>query len=435
MESIFKQKAIIFISLVAMLFGVVVISQPVGAEAKVYAHQCAENAARDGQCVKNLHRQLEDKRGVTEEQYLDMVEACTEQDDGWFSAKADGGQCGNAVIYCIRNSISTAQCNEDKVTSDLAGCNNGMGMKNPKNASSQNNEACQALLKSNEKVLGQAEETLKDKARDTCKEAQKDLLNEDAIKEKCAQLVVDAANKCDNDMNIDKATTVDLNAYNKCMNDEMLKNTKDPDSCKERGGFWLDGACKTLDQARETAVTQAECDKYNGALIEGINPSTGHKTVECRDKAGTCYDKAANKYTLPENYPDKKCPANTEEIKPPTSSSNPSSPGAGNNTDAEECGGARLVFFPADSIAGCDEEGTPAIGGVLKFVMTILSVGVGIVAVGGVVYGSLLYAGARDNGGQTEQAMTIIRNVVIGVLLYIFMITILNWLVPGGVIG
>ena len=414
-----------------MFFAAIPLSQSVAADAKIYASTCGANESRDGQCVRNLYRSLEDKRGLTEDQYLDIVKSCTEE-GSWYEAKADGGECGNAAIYCIRNSINPeGQC-DDKITSDLTAdeCNDGMGVRNPSTTG-----PCSGVRNSNEKILGQSEEALKEKARQTCKEADKDQSNDVALRDKCAQLVVDAANKCDNDMKIDKATTVDLNAYNKCMNDEMLKNTKDPDSCRERGGFFIDGACKTLDEARDTAVTQAECDKYNGALIEGTNPSTGHKTVECREKAGTCYDKAANKYTLPENYPDKKCPANTEEIKPPASASNPSSPGAGNNTDAEECGGARLVFFPADSIAGCDEEGTPAIGGILKFVMTILSVGVGIVAVGGVVYGSLLYAGARDDGGQTEQAMTIIRNVVIGVLLYIFMITILNWLVPGGVIG
>lgn len=435
MDSLFRLKAIILLPLLVIAFATIVTSQPVAAEAKIYAHECAENAARDGQCVKNLHRRLEDKRGVTEEQYLTMVKSCTEQDDGIFSGKADGGQCGNAVIYCIRNSINPAQCDDNKVTSDLAGCNNGMGLRNPQNASNQNDDACQALLKSNEKILGQAEETLEDKARKACKEADNNPLNEDALRDKCAQLVTDAANKCDSDMKIDKATTVDLNAYNKCMSDELIKNTKDPDDCKNRGGYWIDNACKTLEEARATADNQAECDQFNGALIEGTNPSTGQKTVECRDKTGTCYDKAANKYTLPTDYPDDKCPANTEEVKPPASASNPTNPGAANNTENEECGGARLVFFPGDSIDGCDEEGTPAIGGVLKFIMTILSVGVGIVAVGGIVYGALLYSSARDNGGQTEQAMTIIRNVVIGVLLYIFMITILNWLVPGGVIG
>lgn len=113
-----------------------------------------------------------------------------------------------------------------------------------------------------------------------------------------------------------------------------------------------------------------------------------------------------------------------------------SNAGDPNNTDSEgNCGGARTVLFPSSSIPGCNEEGLPAIGGILKFVMLILSVGVGIVAVAGIVYGAILYSSARDDSGQTQQAITIIRNVVIGLLLYVFMVTILNWLVPGGVIG
>jgi hypothetical protein len=115
---------------------------------------------------------------------------------------------------------------------------------------------------------------------------------------------------------------------------------------------------------------------------------------------------------------------------------NGSTPAAANNTaDSGNCGGARTVLIPSSTLPDCKNAGLPAIGAVLKFVILILSVGVGVVAVGGIVYGAILYSSARDNAGQTGQAITIIRNVVIGILLYIFMITILNWLVPGGVIG
>lgn len=69
----------------------------------------------------------------------------------------------------------------------------------------------------------------------------------------------------------------------------------------------------------------------------------------------------------------------------------------------------------------------------LKQIILIVSIGVGIVAVGGIVYGSLLYASARDNQAQTQKAITIISSVVIGLLLYVFMTAILNWLILGGV--
>src|SRR5690606_10073714 len=120
------------------------------ADAKIFAYECADTDGRESQCVKNLWNYLDKgdgTRGIDQDTYLGMVKSCTEQDDGMFSGKANGGQCGNAVIYCLRNSIDPAtQCADNKVTSDLTGCENGTGLRNPQNASNQNDNACQALL-------------------------------------------------------------------------------------------------------------------------------------------------------------------------------------------------------------------------------------------------------------------------------------------------
>jgi hypothetical protein len=67
--------------------------------------------------------------------------------------------------------------------------------------------------------------------------------------------------------------------------------------------------------------------------------------------------------------------------------------------------------------------------GIIRF----LSAGVGIAVVGGIVYGGILYLTARDNSGQTQKAVTVIINAVIGLLLYIMMFAILNFLIPGGI--
>lgn len=116
-----------------------------------------------------------------------------------------------------------------------------------------------------------------------------------------------------------------------------------------------------------------------------------------------------------------------------------SQPGAANKNSTGKCSDNDKVrtAIITDKIAegACDGQGVSLIGNMLKYVLTILSIGVGVVAVGGIAYGALLYTSARDNSGQTQQAITIIRNVVIGLLLYVFMVAILNWLVPGGVIG
>lgn len=92
-----------------------------------------------------------------------------------------------------------------------------------------------------------------------------------------------------------------------------------------------------------------------------------------------------------------------------------------------ECAGEKTDYF------ACDADGADAIVGIIRIIIIIVSVGVGIIAVGGIVYGAILYAAAQDNQDQIRKAISVIRSVVIGLLLYIFMVTILNFLVPGGV--
>jgi len=73
-----------------------------------------------------------------------------------------------------------------------------------------------------------------------------------------------------------------------------------------------------------------------------------------------------------------------------------------------------------------------AVWGLLLLAINILSAGVGVVAIGGVVYGSILYTSAGGNPEQVKKAMGIITNVVIGVVAYALMFSVLNFLIPGG---
>ncbi len=71
----------------------------------------------------------------------------------------------------------------------------------------------------------------------------------------------------------------------------------------------------------------------------------------------------------------------------------------------------------------------------LVWILRFLSAGVGIAVVGGIVYGGILYLTARDNSSQTQKAVNVITNSVIGLLLYILMFAFLNYLIPGGIIS
>lgn len=95
-----------------------------------------------------------------------------------------------------------------------------------------------------------------------------------------------------------------------------------------------------------------------------------------------------------------------------------------------ECGGTKTQILDCDGKAGVG-----AISEIIKIAITVLTVLIGIVATGGIAYAAVLYASARDNQSQVNESMVILRNIVIGILLYGFTIVIINWLLPGGVIG
>lgn len=69
----------------------------------------------------------------------------------------------------------------------------------------------------------------------------------------------------------------------------------------------------------------------------------------------------------------------------------------------------------------------------LIMVINIMTAGVGILAVGGIVYASILYTTARDTPDQAQKAKKIILNVVIGIIMYGTMYLVLNFLIPGGI--
>ncbi len=91
------------------------------------------------------------------------------------------------------------------------------------------------------------------------------------------------------------------------------------------------------------------------------------------------------------------------------------------------------------SIVNCDQSGQgksakdSGIWGVLLLALNIMTAGVGILAVGGIVYGAILYASAEEKAAQVEKAKEVIRNVIIGLIAYGAMYMVLNFLIPGGI--
>jgi len=95
------------------------------------------------------------------------------------------------------------------------------------------------------------------------------------------------------------------------------------------------------------------------------------------------------------------------------------------------CGGV------VTSLISCDQPGAKKVEdtglwGLLLLLINILTAGVGVAAVGGVVYGSVLYTTARGNLDQVKKARVIIANTVVGIVMWVLLYAFLNYLIPGG---
>jgi hypothetical protein len=104
---------------------------------------------------------------------------------------------------------------------------------------------------------------------------------------------------------------------------------------------------------------------------------------------------------------------------------------------ATDCGGVQTSIIGNDICKTVDNKSSDphnnAIWVLLILVLNIMTAGVGILAVGGIVYGSILYASAGDKAEQTKKAISIITNVVIGIIAFGLMYLILNFIIPGGI--
>lgn len=101
---------------------------------------------------------------------------------------------------------------------------------------------------------------------------------------------------------------------------------------------------------------------------------------------------------------------------------------------AASCGGVQTSIISCTETGGDTVENTGA-WGILKVAIKILTGGIGIMAIAGIVYGAILYTTAGGSPEQVKKAIEVFRNVVIGIVAYALMFGFLNFLIPGGVFG
>ena len=95
---------------------------------------------------------------------------------------------------------------------------------------------------------------------------------------------------------------------------------------------------------------------------------------------------------------------------------------------AAECGGAQTAIIDCGNKTGED-----AIFAIIKQVIQILNYGIGILAIGGVAVGGIIYSTSGSSPEGLKRARTIWINVGIGLALYATLVALTNFLIPGGV--
>lgn len=102
---------------------------------------------------------------------------------------------------------------------------------------------------------------------------------------------------------------------------------------------------------------------------------------------------------------------------------------------AEKCAGVETAIIKCNNNVDDSKVETSGVWQILKITLQIMTAGVGVLAVLGIVYGSILYTTAGDKAEQTKKAVSIIINVAIGIIAYGSMFLLLNFLIPGGVLS
>jgi hypothetical protein len=93
-----------------------------------------------------------------------------------------------------------------------------------------------------------------------------------------------------------------------------------------------------------------------------------------------------------------------------------------------EC--VKTSFFGCVDKAGTGDK-NPIFVGLLQ-VFNFMAVGIGLVVVGGIIYGGILISAGSGDAAKTKQGTSIIINSVIGLLAFMFMFAFINFIVPGG---
>lgn len=359
---------------------------------------------------------------LTAKQFEAIIHACNE------AGGDTDRECADALVTCSRYALDTTKCTDPQEIfriADTSQCNDG------RLATFEGNvDACPPLGDMNIDTMRKWQQVADD-AAGKCDESNDQLYGEcqkaaEAAKRSCwdkVGLLYNGADYGSATHATDKpaATNVPID-FKQCLKEEMIKNAPADSKvfCESAGGIYVDRDFKDPVAGSNSNVSKGCKTNYSDLINEPACTAKGGKWTKINDSTNS----------------------NHWECKPPDNKNNDNTDKKNNNDDKADpvegtinsvtgrCGQARV------NLLACGEQGgTVAFNNVLRIILIVLSTIVGIAAVGGLAWAAILYSKAQDNQGNTQQAKELIREVVIGILLYGFLLAIIGWLVPGSVIG
>ena len=125
-------------------------------------------------------------------------------------------------------------------------------------------------------------------------------------------------------------------------------------------------------------------------------------------------------------------PAPTREVINGSNSPTPAGIVFQTGTPTQTCGSIQTAYFSCGG--GGNDIQTSSFWQILQLILNILIGMVAIAAVGGLVFGAVKYSSAGDNASQVSDAKNIIKNVIIGLVLFLSMWAIIQYFIPGGIL-
>lgn len=412
---------------------------------------CSWDAAIDdlnaNGCLKDNYTSLpqEIKSELSFSEYMKRAQACDALNQN------GGGECANATSSCLLTVVNAKDaCDAEligKIQDECLGSIFGSSDK----ILQPGVDSCDPIAAKNADALSTLEKSLSGKVMDNC--SGKDDPDQRAA---CAATVRQAKIECgkangikvndqgraepDADFGKDDGNNsfyvkpFDLDNYQKCLDKQVRDNTKDPKVCEAADGIFIDKDTQDPD----TSLPDDKRNKLSKGCYYQASDLTNPEACEAGAKAtGRDF-----KWQKTNKAGEKEAWGCVDPSNPDGKDNDKDNPDAVclKAADGKTCitgsleGGTKQCGQASTNIIGCgSDQGATALNNVLRIFVIVLTFGIGIAATGSIAYSAIRYAGARDNQSDVSLARERIRNVVIGLLLYGFLIAIANWLVPGGI--